>query len=195
MPQVRRIEQAGAASDREVQRAAGGRDRPRGRSPRGWRAPSRELEPAPQTLQALELGSAARSPPARSTSISASATGTVAGQLVDEEEQQVEGEREHGAQHGAAQLRSAPPRNCEQRAEHAGDEQIAVADHGGAETARSAVAAGPAAGWAALSASVGALQQIGDDQRASATAIATIPAAEPARGRDACQQYAERDSS
>jgi hypothetical protein len=54
-------------------------------------------------------------------------------ELVDEEEQQVEGKREHGAQSGAAQLSRSAPRERQQRAERTGDEQVAKADHRGAE--------------------------------------------------------------
>jgi len=54
-------------------------------------------------------------------------------QLVDREEQQVERKRETGGEHRATRLLSAPERDDQQRAQHAGDEQVAVADHRRAE--------------------------------------------------------------
>jgi len=79
--------------------------------------------------------------------------------LVDEEEQQVEGERQRGAQRGAAQLGRAAPRERQQRAERACDEQIAIADHSRAELgALQARQAG--SGPSGVERAVGALQQV-----------------------------------
>src|ERR1700677_909774 len=47
-------------------------------------------------------------------------------QLVEEEEQQIEGQREDRGERGGAQLQRTADRRREHSAEHTGDEQIAV---------------------------------------------------------------------
>ena len=94
MPQVRRIEQAGAASEREVARRRALEITARAiasarRSPRPRRGPLPAVGEPPET--------ASGSPPAPEFEHDqGSATGTVAGSSSHEEEQQVEDEREHG---------------------------------------------------------------------------------------------------
>jgi hypothetical protein len=102
---------------------------------------------------------------------------------VDEEEKQVEGDGEHGGERRSAQLHRMAAGDRQQRTERAGDEQVAVADHGRAQLgalqarqARSRVRG--------VQRTVRALQQIGDHERGVGDGHRDDAAGEPARRRD-----------
>ena len=193
MPQVRRIEQAGAASDREVERA-----RRRSRSRRGAIASQRRLEDRrprsscrarraePSARGCGRADRRRRAPSASSTS--ASATGTVAGSSSTSEEQQVEREREQrpSARRAAAGRRARrwPRAGRRARRRRTGRRSPSRAEPNTALCRRGS----PAAGCAALSASLGRCSRSETTSAVSAIAIATIPAASQRGGVTAAEQ-------
>ena len=116
------------------------------------------------------------------------------GQLFHRQEQEVEQERQHGHQHRRPQLLGETELARQQGPQGGRDEEIAVAhhrraEHGGLQPRQAA------AGWAALSALLGALQQVGRHQRRVGHGHQDDPPAEPSRGCHGGQQHPEGDAA
>ena len=200
VPQVRRIEQAGAASEREVLPRR--RSRPRRASltarlepdpsePRSSvrrpRRRSRGYErPRPlRDLQELELASTLESRPAREHHENQRKRDRHGrGQLVDREEQQVEEIASTALNAAAAQLHAPGDRDGQQAPERAGDEQIAVTHHRGAEHG-ALQPRQPGGRVGGVQRVVRALQQVGDDERRVGERHRHDPRRQPPRRRDA----------
>ena len=186
IPQVRRIEQAGAALRARGRAPGDHRDqRPPDHRAAGVRAgPDAGDGEASGRVGSAQSADAGASPSPRRIPAGASSTTMISvkrhrhcgRQLVDEEEQQVEAQRQQRRERRAAQLPRAPHGDREQRAEHGRDEQVAVAHHRRAEH-RALQPRQAGRRVCGVQRVVRPLQQIRDDERVSATAIATIPAA------------------
>jgi len=113
------------------------------------------------------------------------------GQLIDEEEQQVEAQREQRCQYGRTALDGAPGGDSEQGAERGGGEQVAVADHRAAEH-RALQPRQARRGVGRVQRVVGLAQQVGDHERGVRRGHRQDPRREPARRRHPRQQRAER---
>ena len=195
MPQVRRIEQAGAGSGREVERAGGDRDqRAHDHGASGRRTGSARAGRSRRADGAAGSGCRPLRRRLSATSTSASATGTVAGSSSMVRNSRSNSSASTATSSAAAQLFGEAELARQQAPQRGRDEEVAVAHHRRAEHAALQLrqARHRVGGVERV---VRALQQVGGHQRRVGERHQDDPPRQPPGRGDGRQQDAQRDTA